>query len=305
MVEREKYICRVTVTGSVVNFLLVIFKFAAGVLGNSSAMIADAAHSLSDFISDIIVLLCVRISGKPEDEDHSYGHGKFETLASVAIGLILLGTGIGLFWDGLSAIIEFLKGGELKRPTWLAFGAAVVSILVKEGLYQYTMYAAQKAESNTLKVNAWHHRSDALSSLATVIGIGGAMLPGDKWLVLDPLAACVISLFIIGMAFSLMKPGIDELMEKSLPAADMAVIENIISSAPGVQGYHHLRTRRMGVNRAVEAHIKLDGGITLKEAHDIATVIEKRIKSELGKNTHVGIHMEPALDISQERNDKF
>lgn len=299
--ERTGYIYRVTITGSIINFFLVIFKLLAGILGSSSAMIADAAHSLSDFASDIIVVLCVRISSKPEDEDHAYGHGKFETLAAVAIGLILLGTGIGLFWDGLSSILAHLQGGRLKQPTWIALIAAMASILIKEGLYHYTINAAKKADSNTLKVNAWHHRSDALTSLATVIGIGGSMLPGDTWLILDPLAACVISLFIIGMSFSLMKPAIDELMEKSLPADDMAIIEGIITTAPGVQSYHHLRTRRMGMNRAVEVHIKLDGGISLREAHDIATAIEEAIKAELGEKTHIGIHMEPAKEVKANR----
>lgn len=292
--DREKYICRVTLTGGAVNLLLVIFKFVAGILGHSSAMVADAAHSLSDFASDVIVLLCLRVAGKPEDEDHAYGHGKFETLASVAIGLLLLATGCGLFWDGAGAIAAFARGEMLMAPAWLAFAAAVISILVKEGLYHYTMAAARKMDSGTLKANAWHHRSDALSSIATVIGIGGAMLPGEGWRILDPLAACVISIFIVVMAFSLMKPAIDELMEKSLPETEKEQIEQIIASTEGVLGFHRLRTRRMGVNRAVEAHIKMDGSLSLREGHDIATRIEKRLKERLGDKTHVGLHMEPA-----------
>ena len=300
--ERENSIRRVTLVGSAVNLLLVVFKFIAGVLGNSSAMIADAAHSLSDFASDVIVLLCLRVSGKPEDEDHAYGHGKFETLASVAIGLILLATGAGLFWEGLASILEFARGGALATPTGLALGAALLSLVVKEGLYHYTVAAAKKLDSATLKANAWHHRSDALSSIATVIGIGGAMLPGAAWRILDPLAACFISVFIILMAFSLMKPGIDELMEKSLPDAEKAAIEQSIASTPGVLGYHRIRTRRMGVNRAVEAHIKLAADMPLRDAHDIATEVEKKIKAALGKNTHVGIHMEPAATGTEKRS---
>lgn len=283
-----------TITGGVVNLLLVAFKFVAGILGNSSAMVADAVHSLSDLASDIIILLCVRVSGKPEDEDHSYGHGKFETLASVAIGLILLATGLGLFWESLFSIIDFIKGESLPIPTWLALTAAIISILAKEALYHYTIAAARKIDSDVLKANAWHHRSDSLSSTATLIGIGGAMLAGNKWVFLDPLAACVISLFIAGMAFSLMKPSIEELMEKSLPAPEKRIIEKIISSTPGVLGFHHLRTRRMGMNRAVETHIKLDGDISLRQAHDIASTVERQVKEALGANTHVGIHMEPA-----------
>lgn len=291
--NREKRIARVTITGSVVNLLLVLFKFIAGVLGHSSAMIADAAHSLSDLASDIIVLLCIRVSSKPEDEDHSYGHGKFETLASVAIGLILAGTGVFLFWEGLTAIIGNYQGAPLQRPGLLALAAAVISIAVKEWLYHYTMAAARQTNSDTLRANAWHHRSDSLSSIATLAGIGGAMLGGSGWLILDPAAACLISLFIIGMAISLMKPGLDELMEKSLPESEKRIIENIIGSTPGVLAFHHLRTRRMGANRAVEAHIKLDGAISLRDAHDTATAIEQKIKASLGAKTHVGLHMEP------------
>lgn len=291
--QREKYISHVTIVGSVVNFLLVVFKFLAGIFGNSSAMIADAVHSLSDFASDIIVLLCIRVSSKPEDEDHAYGHGKFETLASVSIGLILLVTGFGLFWDGIQKVMDFIRGDTIATPGWLAFYAAIISILVKEALYHYTMAAARKVDSDTLKINAWHHKSDSLSSIATVIGIGGARLPGGGWVILDPLAACLISLFIVWMAISLMKAGIEELMEKSLPAAEKKNIETIIESTPGVLAFHHLRTRRMGIKRAVEVHIKVDGNLTLASAHDIATDIEKRLKARLGQNTHVGVHMEP------------
>lgn len=292
--ERERKIRDVTLAGGAINLLLVLFKFCAGVLGSSSAMIADAAHSLSDFASDIIVLLCIRISGKPADADHPYGHAKFETLASVVIGALLLATGIGIFWDGCSTIIASLNGEAIKTPTYLALVAAVVSIAVKEGLYHYTMHAAIKLDSAPLKANAWHHRSDALSSISTLAGIGGAMWLGGKWSVLDPLAACLISLFILWMAICLMKPGLDELMEKSLPETDKRLIEEIISGTPGVKGHHRLRTRRMGVNRAIEAHLKLEGGMTLAEAHDVATEVERRLKARLGRNTHVGLHMEPA-----------
>lgn len=293
-VNREKRIRHVTLVGSVINCLLTLFKFLAGILGASSAMIADAAHSLSDLASDVIALLCIRVASKPEDEDHAYGHGKFETLAAVAIGLMLAATGIGLFWDGLAAIIDYARGRPLPTPTWLALWAAVISIVAKEGLYHYTIFAARKTDSPTLRANAWHHRSDAASSIATVTGIGGAMLLGGEWVILDPLAACVISFFILGMAFSLMRPALAELMEKSLPPAEKEEIARIIATTPGILGFHHLRTRRMGMNRAVEAHIKLDGSLPLTRAHDIATEVERRLKAALSIHTHVGLHMEPA-----------
>lgn len=297
--DRGKYISRVTLVGSAINLILTLFKFGAGILGHSSALVADAAHSLSDFASDVIALFFIRVAARPEDRDHAYGHGKFETLASVAIGLILLATGIGFLWKGCAAIIEFARGGQLATPAWLALIAALASILIKEGLYQYTIKAAKKVDSGILRTNAWHHRSDSLSSIATVAGIGGAMLPGAGWQILDPLAACLISLFIIGMAISLMRPGIDELLEKSLPETDLAQIEKIIRETPGIVAYHHLRTRRVGINRAIEVHIKLPGDCSLADAHNTATILEKAIRDQLGKNTHVGIHMEPAKPVKE------
>ena len=181
---REKDIYRVTVVGSVVNFLLLVFKFFAGIVGHSAAMLADAVHSLSDFITDIIVIVFVRISAKPEDEGHDYGHGKYETLATAIIGVFLLFVGFGIFWNGASSIYRFLQGGSLQEPGMLALVAALVSIVFKEVLYQYTV-SRWKLNSQAVVANAWHHRSDALSSIGTAVGIGGAILLGDHWRVLD------------------------------------------------------------------------------------------------------------------------
>lgn len=292
--DREKKIYKVTLIGSVVNFLLLIFKFVAGVLGHSSAMIADAVHSLSDFITDIVVILFVRIAGKPVDKDHNYGHGKYETLASVIVGLLLGGVGIWLGWNGIDKTIGFFVRGEtLESPTMLALAAAVISIIAKEGLYRYTVHAGKGINSPALVANAWHHRSDAMTSIATLIGIGGAMFLGKDWIVLDPIAAVVVSGFIIKAAFSLMKPGIDELMEKSLPDSDITDIEAIITNTPGVSGFHRLRTRHIGPNIAIDVHVKMDGNLTLREAHEIASAIERKLKEKYGPATYVGIHMEP------------
>ena len=194
---REAGIYRVTLVGSVVNLLLLVFKFVAGILGHSAAMLADAVHSLSDFVTDIIVIVFVRISSKPEDEGHDYGHGKYETLATAIIGLILLFVGFGILWNGATSIWDFWQGGELKEPGMLALWAALVSILFKELLYQYTVLKGRRLNSQAVVANAWHHRSDALSSIGTAVGIGGAILLGEQWLVLDPLAAVVVSLFIM------------------------------------------------------------------------------------------------------------
>lgn len=291
--EREKRIYKVTLVGSVVNFALLIFKFFAGIIGHSSAMIADAVHSLSDFVTDIIVIIFVKIAGKPEDRDHNYGHGKYETLASVMVGAFLGIVGIGLGYNGVVHTIGFYRGETLEAPNWWALTAAILSILLKEWLYHYTIRAGRKLDSAALRANAWHHRSDAFTSVATLIGIAGAMALGDKWRVLDPLAAVVVSGFIIKAAWSLMKPGLDELLERSLPDEENSLIASIITSTPGVITFHHLRTRRIGGHRAIEAHVKMPADYTLARAHEVASDIERAIKETYGKETHVGIHMEP------------
>lgn len=290
---REKGIYRVTIVGSVVNFLLLVFKFFAGIMGHSAAMLADAVHSLSDFITDIIVIVFVRISSKPEDEGHDYGHGKYETLATAIIGIFLLFVGFGILWNGASSIYHFLRGGSLQEPGMLALIAAVVSIVLKEALYQYTVFQGKKLNSQAVVANAWHHRSDALSSIGTAIGIGGAILLGDRWRVLDPLAAVIVSFFIMKVAIQLLIPCVDELLEKSLPADVENKIQETILSFPGVSSPHHLRTRRIGNYYAIEVHVRMDGRISLEEAHHTATAIENKLKELFGKNTHVGIHLEP------------
>ena len=290
---RERGIYRVTLVGSVANLLLLIFKFVAGIVGHSAAMLADAVHSLSDFVTDIIVLVFVRISSKPEDEGHDYGHGKYETLATAIIGIILVLVGFGIFWNGVQSIWSFLQGESLSEPGMLALVAAVVSIVVKELLYQYTVLRGKSLNSQAVVANAWHHRSDALSSIGTAVGIGGAILLGPAWRVLDPIAAVVVSGFIMKVAVQLLIPCLDELLEKSLPAEVENKIVEPILSFPGVSSPHHLRTRRIGSNYAIEVHVRMDGRISLEEAHHTATQIELKLKELFGKNTHVGIHVEP------------
>lgn len=291
--SREKGIYKVTIVGSIVNFLLLVFKFFAGIAGHSAAMLADAVHSLSDFITDIVVIVFVRIAGKPEDKGHDYGHGKYETLATAIIGLLLLCVGFGIFWNGASSIYTFLRGGQLESPGVVALVAALVSIVSKEILYQYTVIQGKKLNSQAVIANAWHHRSDALSSIGTAIGIGGAILLGDHWRVLDPVAAVVVSFFIMKVSVRLLIPCVDELLEKSLPEDVEKEIEQTVLSFPGVSQPHHLRTRRIGNYYAIELHVRMDGKITLEEAHSTATAIENRLKEMFGKGTHVGIHVEP------------
>ncbi len=291
--SREKGIRRVTLAGSAVNLLLVVVKLLAGWLAGSAAMIADAVHSLSDFVTDIVVLLMVHLSSRPEDQDHDYGHGKYETLATAIIGLLLLGVGAGICWDGLTAIYHALCGQQPPQPGWLAFWAALLSIVLKEALYHYTYRRGKQLRSGAMIANAWHHRSDALSSIGTLIGIGGAILLGENFRVLDPLAAVAVSLFIVKVSIQLLMPSVDELLEKSLPADVEKKIIDAILRQPGVSQPHHLRTRRIGSCYAIEVHVRMDGNIPLREAHQAATDIEHRLKELFGNETHVGIHVEP------------
>lgn len=293
---REKGIYRVTIIGSIVNFVLLVFKFFAGFIGHSSAMIADAVHSLSDFVTDIIVIVFVRISGKPQDESHDYGHGKYETLATAIIGAALMAVGIGILVNSVTGIIYAFNGNILEAPSILALIAAAISIVSKEILYQYTVFKGRRLNSKAVIANAWHHRSDAFSSIGTLIGIAGAIFLGEKWRVLDPIAALIVSTFIIKVAIDLVKPCIDELLEKSLPNEVEGKILSIIQSFSEVKSPHHLRTRRIGNNIAIEIHIRMDGAMSLKDAHEITKNIEAALKEEFGKDTHIGIHMEPAKD---------
>lgn len=292
-VNREKQIYKVTIVGSVVNLFLVGFKLIAGFLGHSSAMIADAVHSISDLVTDVVVLLFVRIAGRPEDNDHAYGHGKYETLAGVIVGVLLGIVGLGLLADGVMNTIAFYKGASIEAPNWWALSAAIISILLKESLFRYTIHYGEKLDSPALKANGWHHRSDAFTSVAALVGIAGAMLLGPSWRVLDPLAAAVVSLFIISSSWGLVKSGIQELLEKSLPDDELSTITDIISSVQGVDSFHKLRTRRIGTGRAIEMHLKMNPDISLRKAHDIASDVEKRLQDHFGQQTHVGIHMEP------------
>ena len=291
--NREKSIYKVTWIGSIVNFLLLVFKFIAGFLGHSSALVADAVHSLSDFATDIIVIVFVKISGKPEDDDHRYGHGKYETLATALIGVALFAVGIGLLVSGATKVADVIKGVVLPAPSMIALVAAAVSIVTKEILYRYTVRVGKNLNSQAVVANAWHHRSDAFSSIGTLIGIGGAILLGEKWRILDPLAAIVVSAFIIKVAADLLKPCVDELLERSLPAETEKRILDIIASFPEVSSPHHLRTRRIGNHIAIEVHLRMDGNTSLEDAHTVATNVERQLKSEFGPDTHIGIHMEP------------
>ena len=291
--QRERGIYKVTIIGSIVNITLLVFKFVAGIVGNSAAMIADAVHTLSDFITDVIVIFFVRISNKPKDKNHEYGHGKFETFATLLIGCILLVIGAGIALNGSTSVISVVKGEIIPKPGLIALAAAILTIALKEILYWYTILFANKLKSDVLKANAWHHRSDGLTSIATTIGIGGAIFFGEKWTILDPLAALFVSIFIIVMAIKLMIPCVNELMERSLPDDVENEITALVEAFEGVSDLHNLRTRKIGNNCAIEFHIRMSGETSLTHAHDAVTEIECKLREHYGHGTHVIIHTEP------------
>lgn len=294
--ERERAIYRVTAIGSAANLMLLVFKFVAGILGHSAAMMADAVHSLTDFITDIIVFIFVRISGKPQDTGHDFGHGKYETMATAIVGIILFLTGAGILINGCRDIYEFARGGSLPEPGMIALIAALVSIVVKEILYRVTVAVGRRYDSKVVIANAWHHRSDALSSVATTVGIGGAILLGEKWRVLDPLAAVLVSFLIMKVALDLARPSIDELLEKSLPEETEERIMATVCTRSGVVNPHNLRTRRVGRRNVVDLHVRMDGSKTIAESHEIVSAIEHDLRTFLGKDAIITIHVEPVKE---------
>ncbi|MDE6316837.1 MAG: cation diffusion facilitator family transporter, partial [Muribaculaceae bacterium] len=287
MDSREKRIYKVTLIGTAVNALLIVFKFIAGIVGRSSAMTADAVHSLSDLITDAIVLIFVKIAGRPSDESHDYGHGKYETLATMVIGLILAAAGVALMVNGIKEVIRSIGGEVLPRPGVIALVVAVVSIISKEWLFRFTAKAGRETDSQIVVANAWHHRSDAISSGGTLAGIAGAMFLGDNWRILDPIAAVIVSVFIVKSGYDIIRPAVSELLEASLPEAQEKEIVDIASSIPGIENIHNLRTRRIGNIIAVEFHAKMDGDLPLSEAHALAPRAEKLIKQKFGDKSIV------------------
>ena len=293
MPTRVQRITRITVFGTIVNTLLLAFKFLAGILGGSAAMLADAVHSLSDFLTDIVVLVFVKISNRPADRKHSYGYGKYETLATLCIGIALLVVGIGIAVDGVEKIIQVWNGETLAQPGWIAFWAAIASIALKELTYWLTIRVAKQVDSEALRANAWHHRSDALSSIGTGLGIGGAILLGQKWTILDPIAALIVSVFIVLTALRLTYGAIGEFLEQSLPEENENEIRAIVAADKELSELHHLCTRRLGNRVAIEMHLRMPGNTPLTIAHRHASAIEQQLKQRFGDQTHINIHLEP------------
>lgn len=295
--EREKRATRVTLYGAAINIILVVFKLIAGVLGHSAAMIADGIHSLSDLLTDAVVIIFMKLSSRPQDEDHDYGHGKYETLATAIIGMALFVVGLGICYGGVVKIWAALQGQRLSQPGWIALIAALLSIALKEWCYQFTVRTGRAIQSETVVANAWHHRSDALSSVGTAIGIGGAIALGPSWAVLDPIAAVIVSVLIVMTARKLMVNALGELLEKSLPEAMEKDIEHTVTEDPRLSDIHHLRTRRIGSHIAIEMHVRMPGDLTLVQAHQLVSGAEKRLRDRFGQGTFISIHMEPNKNL--------
>lgn len=291
--NRTKQIYQVTLLGMFVNIALFVFKLVAGLVGRSGAMVADAVHSASDFATDIVVLAFVRISSKPRDDDHKWGHGKYETLASLIIGIALFAVGVEILIDSVEKITMVVQGKELEQPDLIAIVAAAMSIAAKEILYQYTVRKGKALNSPSVVANAWHHRSDAFSSIGALLGIGLAYFLGGKWCIADPIAAIVVAALIMHVAINLCRTALAELLEKSLPRATEEEILSIILATPNVYKPHNLRTRRIGSDIAIEVHIRVDGSMTVQDSHEISREIEHSLRARFGANTAVAIHIEP------------
>lgn len=296
MKSREKEIRNVTLWGAIVNLVLTAGKIAAGSLGHSAAMVADGIHSLSDMLTDIVVVVFTHISAKGKDRRHSFGHGKFETLATLIVGVVLVAVGVEMMIKGGKSIIAVINGATIPEPGYIALIAAAVSIAVKEILYHVTARAGKKTNSPVVIANAWHHRSDALSSIGALIGIGGAIVLGDRWTVLDPLTSCLISVAIIVVAIKISLLSLAELLDTALPEDIENEIMATASSVQGVVEIHELKTRRNGISFIIIAHIVVNPSISIVEAHDIATDVENALKAKFGGESQISIHIEPDVD---------
>lgn len=291
--DRERQIYKVTLIGFFVNMLLSVGKLVAGVIGQSGAMIADGVHSISDFFTDLVVLVFVRVSALPKDEDHDYGHGKFETLATIIIGLALFAVGAGILYKSVKLILSVIGGENIAQPKAIALIAAAVSIVVKEILFRYTKREGEKVDSSVMVANAWHHRSDALSSIGTFAGIGGAYFFGQKWSVLDPIAAIIVGILIVKVSYDLIKPGIGEMLERSLPKEQEDEIEQLVLTNKNFSDIHNMKTRRIGSAIAIELHVRVPGNMTVTESHNATEDVEKKLKAHYGPRTQVILHVEP------------
>lgn len=297
--QRQKEASKVTWVGFFSNLILTVFKLLAGILGHSAAMIADAVHSVSDFATDLVVIGSLKVSSRPKDGNHKYGHGKVETLATAFVGGVLLLVGLGILFSGAKSIYTHFAVEPIQKPGMIALYAAIISIIIKEILYRYTLVVGNRINSKVVVANAWHHRSDALSSLGTVLGISGAIFLGAKWVILDPIAAMVVSFFILRVAIRISWESLAELVETSLPQQHESEILKLASGVEGVHNPHDLKTRKIGNDIAIDLHINVERELNIEQAHDITVELEKCLRQKYGEHTHISIHTEPLIDIKK------
>ena len=290
----EQIAVKISVVSGAGNIVLAAFKLFAGIFGRSAAMVSDAIHSLSDVFSSMVVIAGVKIAAKDSDHDHQYGHERIECIAAIILSVVLCAVGLGIGYSGVKTVL-YGNYDSIETPGLIALIAAVISIVSKEAMFWYTRNAAKKINSGALMAEAWHHRSDAMSSVGSLIGIAGAMLLGSKWTILDPLASCCISVAIIVVAIKMGLPSISELLEASLPEDVENNIRDTATSVPGVRNIHELKTRRNGMSYIIDAHILVDPTISVVESHDIASRVEEALTLKFGTETQINIHVEPDM----------
>lgn len=295
-----KIINKVAIVTIVVNLVLSIGKFVAGIVGNSTAMVSDAVHSASDVLSTFIVLIGARIAVKSEDRDHNYGHDKFENIASIILAMMLFATALALGYAGIQSIISATKG-EFVKPSYIALVAAIVSIVVKEGMYWYTIYYAKKLDSQALKADAWHHRSDAFSSVASFIGILGAIL---GVLVLEGIATLFIAVLIIKVSYDIVKVVIKQLTDHAAPEELVGRIYKTIDEDKDVMNIDVLKTRISGSIIYVDAEIAVDSSLNIVDAHAIAERVHDKIEQDFKEVKHIAIHVNPYFG-EQKKEETF
>jgi len=287
--ERSAAAQRVTVIGAITNLVLAVVKTLIGVLASSQALIADGLHSFSDLLTDGLVLVAVRMGAQEPDTDHPYGHGRFETLATVLLGLILIGAGLGI---AISAAVR-LSGGAVPAPTWPALVAALFSIGANEWLYQIQVRIGRKHQVSSVVANAWHHRTDALSSVAALVGIAGSMM---GWVVLDTVAALAVAFMVVWAGGKLAWDAVKELVDTALDEEEVEQIHRQMMRIEGVKSVHNLKTRRMGPEVLVDVHIQVPGTISVSEGHQIAERVRKHLIQSHPEVSEVLVHVDPEND---------
>lgn len=294
--DEKKIVKQISRVGILGNILLAGFKLAAGLLGKSGAMVSDAVHSLSDVFATFVAYIGVRLAGQEEDAEHPYGHERLECVAALILGLILAGTGLGIGWSGLTKLFD--KNQTLAVPTLLPLIAAVVSIIVKEGMFWYTMHYAKKLNSDAFKADAWHHRSDAISSVGAFIGIGMAKL---GYPIMDPIASVIICLFILKVAYEISMDAVEKMLDTSCDSEFEEELKNYIENQPGVNRIDLLHTRLFGNKIYVDLEIAVDPYISLIDAHEIAESVHGSVEKQYPDIKHIMIHVNPDEEMMKEK----